>query len=194
MYLSLKKMENKLDFNRKLIIDPNSKRNVVDHLAWMTDEEIITKLDQNKQNLSLLLVNIEYDNNIGNIIRSANAFGVDKVYIYGRKKFDRRGSVGAEFFMRFEYIKFIDEIDSVISNYDNIIAIENNTKSISLIDFKWDYKKKNLIIFGQEQNGIPEILINKSDVTLSIPQIGSVRSLNVATTAGIVMYDYLLKK
>jgi len=93
-------MENKLDFNRKLIIDPNSKRNVVDHLAWMTDEEIITKLDQNKQNLSLLLVNIEYDNNIGNIIRSANAFGVDKVYIYGRKKFDRRGSVGAEFFMR----------------------------------------------------------------------------------------------
>jgi len=187
-------MENKLDFNRKLIIDPNSKRNVVDHLAWMTDEEIITKLDQNKQNLSLLHVNIEYDNNIGNIIRSANAFGVDKVYIYGRKKFDRRGSVGAEFFMRFEYIKFIDEIDSVISNYDNIIAIENNTKSISLIDFKWDYKKKNLIIFGQEQNGIPEILINKSNVTLSIPQIGSVRSLNVATTAGIVMYDYLLKK
>jgi len=51
-----------------------------------------------------------------------------------------------------------------------------------------------LIIFGQEQNGIPEILINKSNVTLSIPQIGSVRSLNVATTAGIVMYDYLLKK
>lgn len=187
-------MKTKIDPNRKLIIDSDAKRNVVDHLAWMNDEEIVNNLGKNKQNFSILLVNIEYDNNIGNIIRSANAFGAYKVYIYGRKKFDRRGSVGAEFFMRFEYIKFVDEINSVISNYDNIIAIENNRDSVSLTDFRWDYKKKNLIIFGQEQNGIPEILIKKSNITLSIPQIGSVRSLNVATAAGIVMYDYLIKK
>lgn len=187
-------MSKSIYFNRKSVVDPNTTRNVVDHLAWMSDEDIMKQLNHYKQNYSLLLVNIEYDNNIGNIIRSANAFGVDKIYIYGRKKFDRRGSVGAEFFINFEYVKFIDELDGVIFEYDNIIAIENNIESISLTNFKWEYKKKNLIIFGQEQNGIPEILLSKSNIKLSIPQIGSVRSLNVATTAGIVMYDYMMKK
>jgi tRNA G18 (ribose-2'-O)-methylase SpoU len=50
-----------------------------------------------------------------------------------------------------------------------------------------------LICLGQEGNGIPAEILAKCHDLVEIPQVGSVRSLNVGTAAGIVMYDYCAK-
>jgi tRNA G18 (ribose-2'-O)-methylase SpoU len=179
---------------KTLIYDPNKPRNVVDHLKWLGDEEITAYLDQRKNNFSILLVNIDYDNNAGNIIRSANAFGANEIILYGRRKFDRRASVGVEFYMQFRQVRFAEDIDQIFSEYDQVVALENGLeKTVPLQNFEWDKNKKTLICVGQEGNGIPKEILDKVDLCLEIPQLGSVRSLNVSAASAIVMYDYCIK-
>ena len=138
-------------------------------------------------------MNILYDNNAGNIIRSANAFGAKEIILYGHKKFDRRASVGTEFYSYFRHIKYVEDLEEVFSEYDTIVSIENTEDALPLASFKWKKDKKTLLIFGQESSGIPEEILKKSDFKVKITQFGSVRSLNVAVAAGIVMHDYSLK-
>jgi tRNA G18 (ribose-2'-O)-methylase SpoU len=175
------------------VYDPNKPRAVVDYMKWMSTVEIKKDLEKRKQNFSILLVNIDYDNNSGNIIRTANAMGAKEVILYGRRNFDRRSSMGTEFYMEFQQIKFVEEIDEVLSEYDIIIGLENGIEAQNLIDYQWDKTKKTLICLGQEGNGIPQEILGKCQDLLEIPQVGSVRSLNVGTAAGIVMYDYCTK-
>jgi 23S rRNA (guanosine2251-2'-O)-methyltransferase len=176
------------------VFDPNIPRNVVDHLKWMETSDIKKQVSSLHKNISLLLVNIDYDINTGTIIRSANNFGVKEVILYGRKKFDRRASVGSEFYMNFRQIEWEEELDAELRRFDCVIGLENNLENtIMLPEFKWEKDKNYLVCVGQEGNGIPKEILDKCEFTLEIPSFGSVRSLNVGVSAAIVMYDYVSK-
>jgi tRNA G18 (ribose-2'-O)-methylase SpoU len=185
-------MSTKIQFQNP-VFDPNKPRAVVDYMKWMNTIEIKEDLEKRKQNFSILLVNIDYDNNSGNIIRTANAMGAMEVILYGRRSFNRRSSMGTEFYMRFQQVKFIEELDEILREYDLIIGLENGVKAKNLIEYQWDKNKKTLICLGQEGNGIPKEILERCNDIVEIPQVGSVRSLNVATAAGIVLYDYMSK-
>jgi tRNA G18 (ribose-2'-O)-methylase SpoU len=178
---------------KSLSYDPHKPRNKTDYLKWLTDEETEKYLKEKRLNFGVLIVNILLDNNAGNIVRSANAFGASEIIIYGHKKFDRRASVGAEFYSHFRHIKFTEDLDMVLSEYDIIVGVENIPEAVSLSDFTWEPKKKTLIIFGQENGGISPEILKKCTHVVQISQRGSVRSLNVAVAAGIVMNDYCTK-
>ena len=176
------------------IIDRNKPRNVVDHLKWMSTGEIKDKLVSQSKNFGLLLVNIDYDINTGTIIRAGNTFGAREVILYGRKKFDRRASVGAEFYTKFRQIEWEEQLQEVLEAYDVIIALENNLpNTVQLPEFRWDPNLKYLICVGQEGDGLPQNILDRCNYTLEIPSFGSVRSLNVGVAASIVMYDYISK-
>jgi tRNA G18 (ribose-2'-O)-methylase SpoU len=176
-----------------LPFDANTKRNVTDQLAWAKREDILKIINENKIPISLLLVNIERDNNIGNIIRSANTFGVEEILIYGRKKFDRRTSVGAEFFMQFRHIRFIEELEPLKQEFDIMLGLEQTPNSVELHSYEWPQNAKILIAIGHEGSGLPSEVLNLCDNTLEIEQYGTTRSLNVSVATGIVLYDYRMK-
>lgn len=175
---------------KSLSYDPTKPRNVADYLKWLTDEDAKKYLAGKRLNFGVLIMNLLFDNNAGNIVRSANAFGTKEIILYGHKKFDRRSSVGAEFYSHFRHIKFVEDLDAVLAEYDLVVGVENTESSVPLEKFEWDKNKKTLIIFGQESAGIPDDVLKKCDAVISISQRGSVRSLNVAVAAGIVMHDY----
>ena len=177
-----------------LPFDTNAKRNVTDQLAWAKREDILETINPHKIPVSLLLVNIDRDNNIGNIIRSANTFGVQEGLIYGRKKFDRRTSVGAEFFMKFRHIRFIEEIAPLKQEFDIVLGLEQTPDSVELHGYQWPQNAKILIAIGHEGTGLPPEVLSLCDTTLEIEQYGTTRSLNVSVATGIVLYDYRVKK
>lgn len=177
-----------------LPFDANAKRNITDQLAWARREDILETINENKIPISLLLVNIDRDNNVGNIIRSANTFGVKEVLIYGRKKFDRRTSVGAEFFMKFRHIRFIEEITPLRQEFDIILGLEQTPDSIELHSYQWPQNVRILIAIGHEGTGLPPEVLSLCDQNLEIEQYGTTRSLNVSVATGIVLYDYRVKR
>jgi tRNA (cytidine/uridine-2'-O-)-methyltransferase len=57
---------------------------------------------------------------------------------------------------------------------------------------KVSYKEGDIFVFGPESRGLPEeLLANNPDSAITIPMEGPVRSLNLSTAAGVVIYEAL---
>lgn len=168
--------------------------NVIDSLKDCTIPEIQSYCTTNSLCASAAMINIEGDFNLSTMVRNANFFGFRSVHYVGKKKWDKRGSVGTYNYTPMFHHK--DE-ESFISQCKNrtLISIENNIpqykdKTINLFDYKFDNTINPIFLFGSENFGLSDSILERSDVILTIPNYGSVRSLNVGTVSGIVMFYY----
>jgi len=151
----------------------------------------------------LILDNIRSVENVGAMFRTADAVGIDKIYLvgytpapldrFGRKRNDlHKSALGAEEFVAWEQVKNITILLNKLKKEDfQIIAIEQDEKSI-------DYKKvklkfKNAFIVGTEVTGIPKNILKKCDVIAEIPMYGKKESLNVSVAFGIAIFGILDK-
>jgi len=166
------------------------KRNVIDYFKYWTDDAIRADLDTKRHNFSILISNEFHDFNIGTVIRNANAFLAKEVIIYGRRKFDKRGTVGTHVYENLKHVKFIDDL--VLPENSVVIGIDNIPESRPLETFEWPASHV-VLAFGQEQIGLTEEVKAICKQFVYIKQYGSVRSLNVGCASAIAMYDYCSK-
>ena len=75
-------------------------RNIIDHYHYWNHEAILADLDSRANNFSIICSNLYNDFNIATCIRNANAFLAKRVFIYGSKQYDRRGTVGTHHYVR----------------------------------------------------------------------------------------------
>lgn len=54
---------------------------------------------------------------------------------------------------------------------------------------QFDFQKEDLLVFGPESRGLPEYILAQSPYRIRIPLWGRVRSLNLSTSAGIILYE-----
>lgn len=155
---------------------------------WST-EAILADLDTKRHNFSVLCANVHGDFNIGTVIRNANAFLAQEVMLYGRRKWDRRSAVGTHNYTHFKHVRDIDALAEIKSG-SYVIGVDNieDAEPIDFADIPMD--KHVVFAFGEEQVGLPREMIDICDKLVYIRQFGSVRSLNVGTASGIVMYEY----
>jgi tRNA G18 (ribose-2'-O)-methylase SpoU len=174
-------------------------RNIIDPYHYWSHEAILTDLDTKRHNFTVLCSNLGNDFNIATVIRNSNAFLAKSVWIYGNKQYDRRGTVGTHNYMKFNHVKAIDDVKRSIEQlakdhkYLRIVGVDNVRNATAIDKYQWPKNEHTLMIFGQEQTGIPEELLDLCDDLVYIRQYGSVRSLNVGTASGIAMYDYCSK-
>ena len=149
----------------------------------------------------IILHNIRSLLNVAAIFRTADAIGINKIYLsgfsatpkdrFGRERKDfQKASLGAHNFVDWEYFETVEEIFKKLKkeNY-KFFAIEQAENSI-------DYKnaklvEKNAFIFGNENTGVDDFSLKNSDEILELKMRGKKESLNVATTAGIVLFRLL---
>jgi tRNA G18 (ribose-2'-O)-methylase SpoU len=176
--------------------------NVHDHYKDLSVEDL--KLISNATRLpyAVCLLNLEYDLNIGNCIRSAHIFGAERVFIFGRRRYDLRSTVGAHHYIdivKYDFNELTDDevictqFANMVSEYNLeplIIDKTNDSMDIaqSYIYNGYDYKTPCLV-FGNENAGIPTCLTDKYPC-FHIPQRGVIRSLNVASAAAVAMYEF----
>lgn len=157
-------------------------------------------MKKNQENI-LILHNIRSVENVGAIFRTADAAGINKIYLtgytptpidrFGRKRGDlAKSALGAEEFVAWEQKKGISSLLLKLKKENYlIIAIEQDKKSI-------DYKKvklenKNAFIVGTEVTGIPKDVLEKCDVIAEIPMRGKKESLNVSVACGVALFVML---
>lgn len=73
------------------------------------------------------------------------------------------------------------------------IGVEITEHAHKLDAFVWP-KEECVLIFGHEVTGVSNELLGLCDQVIAIPQFGTKHSLNVSVTAGIVLWDHLIKK
>jgi len=156
-----------------------------------------------KENV-LILDNIRSVENVGAIFRTADAVGIDKIYLtgytptpldrFGRKRGDlAKSALGAEEFVKWEQKKSILALLTKLKKENfQIIGIEQDEKSVDYRKVK--LKEKNAFVIGTEVAGISKNILAKCDVIAEIPMYGKKESLNVSVATGIVLFNLLLSE
>ena len=149
----------------------------------------------------LILHNIRSVENVGAIFRTADAAGINKIYLtgytpapvdrFGRKRGDlAKSALGAEEFVKWEQKKTASSVIAKLKREGfYIIGLEQDKNSI-------DYKKikpknKNAFLVGEEVAGISKNNLKKCDIIAEIPMRGKKESLNVSVALGIARFRIL---
>jgi len=169
--------------------------NVIDSLKNKTTDEIKNYCYRNMINASVGMMQISGDFNLSTLVRNANFFGFEYVHYIGNKKWDRRGSVGTHHYTDMVYHKCEKSfIENIREQNFTLIGVENNIpdysyKTFDIFDLDVVFDNP-LFLFGEERLGLNKSILDICDHIITIPNHGSVRSLNVGTASGIIMGLY----
>lgn len=145
--------------------------------------------------------NIRSAHNVGSILRTADAVGVEKIYLCGitptpHDKFGRarpdihKAALGAEFFVPWEYKRSVTHVIAKVKKEGySIVALEQSPHSIKYTKIKETKNKKIALILGTETTGLPKTILKKADCIIEIPMRGKKESLNVAVAFGIAAFS-----
>lgn len=142
-----------------------------------------------------VLENIRSAYNVGSVFRTADAFLLEAIYITGYTcvpphKEIKKTALGAEETVDWKHFTNANEaITTLKANGYTIYAVEQalNSHPLQLMDFKAG--EKIAVIFGNEVTGVEQETIGQCDGCIEIPQLGMKHSLNIATAAGVVLWE-----
>jgi len=151
---------------------------------------------KHSKDIIVILDNIRSAYNVGAILRTADGAGVKKVYICGISPTAdhpkvKKTALGAEDFVESKHFaSTLEAIENARAEGYLICAVEQSATSVSVEAVK--DSAKLCLIFGNEITGVENPTLEFCDKILEIPMFGQKNSLNVATTAGIVLYYLVL--
>lgn len=152
-----------------------------------------------KTPLILVLENIRSLHNIGSVFRTADAFLLQKIYLCGitatpPHKDIRKTALGATESVEWEYRKDTLALLQELKKKDyHCMAVEQAVGATQLNAFLPDSKKPYVFVFGNEVKGVSQEVVNLCHGVLEIPQLGTKHSLNIAVSAGVVVWDFWSK-
>jgi tRNA G18 (ribose-2'-O)-methylase SpoU len=152
-----------------------------------------------KMPMVVVLDHVRSCNNVGSVFRTSDALLIQKICLCGITATppDReihKTALGAENTVEWEYFKTTEEAIVRLKNEGYcIIAIEQVEGSIALNDYLPEPGEKLALIFGNEVQGVQQVVVNQCDKTIEIPQFGTKHSFNIAVSAGIVLWDLFNK-
>jgi tRNA G18 (ribose-2'-O)-methylase SpoU len=147
--------------------------------------------------VSILLDNVRSLYNVGAFFRTADAAGIEKLYLCGitgrpPKRAITKTALGAEETVPWEHAGEAGPLaGSLRARGVEIAAIETTVHAVDLFD--WAPRFPVCLIFGHEVDGIQPELSALCDTHVRIPMLGAKHSLNVATAGGVAIYELLRK-
>ena len=145
-----------------------------------------------REALVLVLDHIEDPQNLGAILRSADAFGADLVVLPTKRTSPAseavvRASAGASAWVSLCRVQNLaDALGKLKLHGYWIYAADMDGDPLQEVEFP----EKTCFVLGNEGSGLSRLLTEKSDTIVSIPMSGHVESLNVSVSAAICMYAY----
>ena len=139
----------------------------------------------------VLLEGVKDAGNLGTILRTASAFGIDAVVLYG-DTVDLynpkcvRSTVGCLWKTPVYQIKAIDVLKDLFGSFERIATLP---KGVNVIDLEeYQPEEKTLVMFGSEADGLSDELKNFATKNVTIEMSKDVESLNLSVSASVVMY------
>lgn len=164
-------------------------RNVIDIYKNLDDEAIRAALEPGKADAVAICMNLTHDFNKGSVLRALNAHNLKEMWLVGSRQWNRRGAVGTQ---NYTNVKYTREWESLFADLRadgyTIVAIDNADTATSM--YETVFPTKTAFVFGEEQAGLEQEVIDACDALVYIEQFGSVRSMNVAQAAAICFYEY----
>jgi tRNA G18 (ribose-2'-O)-methylase SpoU len=157
--------------------------------------ELSAYKSSDKMAVCVVLDNVRSGLNVGAIFRTCDAFSVEAIYLCGITGSPPHAEImktalGAT--ESVEWKSFPDTrsaLDELLSKGFTLMPVEQTDQSISLDQINLTGFFPLALIFGNEMKGVDAEILKTCDKSLEIPQVGIKHSLNVATSAGIVLWE-----
>ncbi|MCT1413928.1 MULTISPECIES: TrmH family RNA methyltransferase [Corynebacterium] len=171
-------------------LEHGDRRNVVDAYRYLSLQAIRAELDKRRHPFHVAIENFENDMNIGTVVRTANAFLAAAVHIVGRRRWNRRGAMVTDRYQHIIHHDTVADLAQWAAQRDlAIVAIDNTPGSVPLETAL--LPRECVLLFGQEGPGITAAASHAAEMTCSIAQFGSTRSINAGVAAGIAMHAWI---
>jgi len=151
-----------------------------------------------KERLPVVVVldNVRSMNNVGSFFRTCDAFAVERMALCGitaspPDKEIHKTALGAENTVPWSH--YASTLDAVVKLRDEgyvTVAIEQVEGAVKLDRFRLEQGTKYALVFGNEVFGVGQDVVDICDAAIEIPQAGTKHSLNVAVSAGVVLWDF----
>ena len=196
-------LKNKKDFEK--IIDRKDKSEGVSQGVIAETEEysyaslggVLNKISAKDSSLLLILDEIQDPHNLGAVIRTSAATGIDGIII------TEKNSAKVNHTVIKSSAGSANKIDIVQSKsiYKTIEQLKNSgfkvlgtTLKAGKSMYEINFKEKIAVVLGNEGEGIRKNIVKLCDEMFKIPIVGKVESLNVSVAAGVVLYEALRQR
>lgn len=154
----------------------------------------------NRSPIVIVLDNVRSLYNTGSFFRTADGCAVEEIVLCGitprpdqghrQRHAIEKTALGAELTVPWRYEA---ETATALADYAargyQVAAVETSPHAIEIYD--WVPRWPVCLVFGHEKDGVAHDVASRIDTHVRIPMLGEKRSLNVATAAGVVLYELL---
>ncbi len=156
-------------------------------------DAILHTIPEGKKPLLVMLDGLEDPHNLGAILRSCDALGVDGVIIGKNRSVSLNGTVAKVSTGAIEYVK-VAKVTNLSRTLDTlkdkgfwVVGCDVDTKTI---DYRQqDYNMPLVIVIGSEGSGISRLVRKNCDICVTLPMIGHVSSLNASVATAVLLYQ-----
>ena len=192
----VKKRGLKIEYKEKVELDKLAKNNHQGIIMITSDFSYIS-LDKLLLNASKIVIldHIEDPHNLGAIIRTVEASGIDGIIIPKNRTVDvndtvMKTSVGALFNVSISQVTNLNQTIKILKqNGFWIIGTDMDGLDYRSID----YPEKSALVIGSEGFGMSRLIKESCDYIVKIPMNGKINSLNASVAAGIMIYELIRK-
>ncbi len=149
-----------------------------------------------KMPVTVVLDNVRSAQNVGAFFRTADAFAVERIILCGITATPparelHKTALGAELTVRWEYAPRTAEcIGRLRAEGCRVLAVEQVEGAAMLGAFRVERGERCALVFGNEVAGVDQQVVDLCDGAIEIPQCGVKHSINVAVSAGVVLWEF----
>ena len=143
---------------------------------------------------AILLDNLQDPGNLGSILRSAAAAGIEAVFCSPTTTFSwspkvLRAGMGAHFLLKI--FENVDLADLIAHASVPVLATSSHAQK-QLYDL--DLRHPVAWVFGHEGQGVSDALLERATYQVAIPHVGAMESLNVAASAAVCLFEQVRQR
>ena len=194
---SLNKLNIKINYMDKKEIDKKYKGNHQGIVLEIEDYKYKQLDDILDKKFIIVLDHLEDPHNLGAIIRTSVAAGVEAIVIPKRRGVEINSTVMKVSAGALNKIDIVEE-NSLAQAIEKIkkhgfwVYGTDMRDSVNYTDVEYD--DRTCLVIGSEGNGISKLVREKCDFIISIPMKGKLESLNASVAAGIIIYEVVRQK
>lgn len=150
-------------------------------------EEQRRELQRLRVDMSIAVIRAKNPFNVGAIIRVAHSFLVREIFLVGTEKYYERAAMGMH---RYENIVECPDEDTFLAAVSGrpLFSVEREGATTTL--WEADFPQHVVLLLGNENDGVPQRLLDASDQVVGIPMYGINNSYPVSVAAGMVLCEW----
>lgn len=149
-----------------------------------------------KTPLTVVLDDVRSMHNVGSVLRTADAFRLEKVVLCGITGQPphpeiHKTALGAEDSVAWEYHpSALEAVERLKAEGWTVLAVEQAEGSTMLPQYAVKPGVRYAVVVGNEVKGVHQEVVDACHGCIEIPQLGTKHSLNVSVAAGIVIWHF----